>query len=135
MPSSSGSGLVPHVATLRVILYTQDEVEAILAADKLKSVCEDYLDADEGDKVVVTQVTSSSTDVEPSETLTIIRRARNALIRTRIKECFDQARELDRIAYALEHRGEGPEHALAGYDYGRLMEVADSILTHGKDPL
>jgi hypothetical protein len=126
--------LIPHVATFRVILNTQDEVEAILAADKLKSVCEDYLDAEEGDQVVVTQVTSTSTDVEPSETLMILRRARNALIRTRIKECYDQAREMDRIAYSLEHRGE-PEYALAGYDYSHLLEVAEAILKHGKDPL
>lgn len=126
--------LIPHVATLRVILNTRDEVEAILAADKLKSVCEDYLDAEEGDQVVVTQVTSTSTDVEPSETLTILLRARNALIRTRIKECYDQAREMDRIAYILEHRGD-PEYALAGYDYTRLLEVAESILKHGKDPI
>lgn len=126
--------LIPHIATLRVILNTQDEVEAILAADKLKMVCEDYLDAEEGDQVVVTQVTSMTTAVEPAETLVILRRARNALIRTRIKDCFDMAREFDKMIYQLDHRVDG-EHALAGYDYSELLDVMDQILTHGKDPI
>ena len=128
------SDLIAHVATLRVVLYTKDEVEAVLAADKLKSVCEDYLDAEEGDEVVVTQVSSTTTDVEPAETLVILRRARNALIRTRIKQCFDMAREFDKMIYQLEHRADG-EHALANYDYGNLLDVADQILTQGKDPV
>jgi hypothetical protein len=126
--------LIPHIATLRCIINTADEVEAVLAADKLKAVCEDYLDEEDGDEVVVTQVTSMTTAVEPSETLVILRRARNALIRTRIRDCFDMAREFDKMIYALDHRSDG-EHALAGYDYGHLLEVADQILTYGKDPV
>lgn len=131
MPDSS---LVPHIATLRLILYVKDEVEAVLTADRLKETCEDLLDAEEGDEVVVTQVTSMSTAVEPSETLVILRRARNALIRTRIRQCFDMAREFDKMIYILDHRADG-EHALAGYDYSHLLEVADEILTNGRDPI
>lgn len=126
--------LIPHIATLRLVINTHDEVEAILAADKIREVAEDYLEPEDGDEVIVTQVTSMTTAVEPAETLVILRRARNALIRTRIKDCFDMGRELDKMIYALEHRGDG-EHALAGYDYGKLMEVMELILTQGKDPI
>lgn len=126
--------LIPHIATLRVILNTEDEVEAVLAADKLKMLCEDYIDPEDGDEIVVTQVTSMTTAVEPSETMAIFRRARNALIRTRIKDCFDMAREFDKMIWILDHRADG-DHALAGYDYGHLLEVADQILTYGKDPI
>ena len=126
--------LIPHIATLRLVINTVDEVEAILAADKIKMLAEELLDSEDGDEVVVTQVTSMSTAVEPAETLVILRRARNALIRTRIKQCFDMAREFDKMIYQLDHRADG-EHALANYDYGNLLEVADQILTYGKDPV
>lgn len=131
MPSQD---LTPHIATLRVIVYTKDEVEAVLTADRLKETCENLLDDEEGDEVVVTQVSSMSTAVEPSETLVILRRARNALIRTRIRECFDMAREFDKMIYQLDHRADG-EHALAGYDYSHLLEVAEEILNNGRDPI
>lgn len=126
--------LIPHVATLRLVINTADEVEAILAADKIKMLAEDYLEPEDGDEIVVTQVTSMSTAVEPAETLVILRRARNALIRTRIKQCFDMAREFDKMIYQLDHRADG-DHALAGYDYSELLDVMDQILMHGKDPI
>lgn len=126
--------LIPHVATLRLVIHTADEVEAILAADKIKMLAEDYLEPEDGDEIVVTQVTSMTTAVEPAETLVILRRARNALIRTRIKQCFDMAREFDKMIYQLDHRADG-DHALAGYDYSELLDVMDQILMHGKDPI
>jgi hypothetical protein len=126
--------LIPHIATLRCIINTADEVEAVLAADKLQAACEELLEPEDGDEVVVTQVTSMTTNVEPAETMVILRRARNALIRTRIRDCYDMAREFDKMIWILDHRSAG-EHALAGYDYSHLLEVADEILTHGKDPV
>jgi len=126
--------LIPYIATLRLVIYTADEVEATIAADRIKVIVDDYLEPEDGDEVVVTQVSSMTTAVEPTETLVILRRARNALIRTRIKQCFDMAREFDKMIYQLEHRADG-EHALANYDYGNLLEVADQILTYGRDPV
>jgi len=93
----------------------------------------ELLDEEDEDAVYLTQVTSISTDLEPTETLLVLTRARNALIRTRIKQCYVEAQALDQIIHALSRRyipDIDPQ-----YDYGRFMEVAEEILTHGKDPL
>ena len=144
--------LTKYVATLRCVINTGSEVDAMLAADRLQAACMELLDEEDEDAVYLTQVTSISTDLEPTETLGLSRvaatrsttylptetllvltRARNALIRTRIKQCYVEAQALDQIIHALSRRyipDIDPQ-----YDYGRFMEVAEEILTHGKDPL
>lgn len=125
--------LTKYVATLRCVINTGSEVDAMLAADRLQAACMELLDEEDEDAVYLTQVTSISTDLEPTETLLVLTRARNALIRTRIKQCYVEAQALDQIIHALSRRyipDIDPQ-----YDYGRFMEVAEEILTHGKDPL
>lgn len=117
---------------MRVVAYCQDEVEATLMMDKLVQECESLLDDEDGDTVTVTQITGSTTDITPEETLVVLRRARNALIRTRIKECFDLARTLDEQIYHLGRRTD-PSFS-PSYDYGRIISIADAILNHGEDP-
>lgn len=109
-----------------------NDVEAALAMGKLQRACEELLDEDDGDEVVVTQVTSITTDVEPEETMNILRRARNALVRTRIRSCHDLASQLDLELHKIKHRGE-PGY-IPPYDYSRMMEITERILTKGEDP-
>lgn len=117
---------------MRVVLNVEDEVEANLTMDRLRSECEDLLDEEDGDEVIITQITEFTTDVPPEELLTIFRRARNALIRTRNKECVDLAGWLDRIIYqyAVSQDPSMP----AQYDYSRMMDFLTRILKNKEEP-
>lgn len=117
---------------MRVVLNVEDEVEATLTMDRLRSECEDLLDEEDGDEVLVTQITAFTTDVAPEEVLTIFRRARNALIRTRVKECVDLAGWLDRVIYQFA-QSQDPSMP-AQYDYGRMMDFLTRILNNKEDP-
>lgn len=120
------------IGTMRVVLNVEDEVEATLTMDRLRSECEDLLDEEDGDEVLVTQITAFTTDVAPEEVLTIFRRARNALIRTRVKECVDLAGWLDRVIYQFA-QSQDPSMP-AQYDYGRMMDFLTRILNNKEDP-
>lgn len=123
-----------HIATLRLFIHTESEVDAVVAADEIaEEVLQEYLDAEDGDRVEVTQVTAFTTDIQPTEILTVLSRARNALVRTRIKECYDEAKSLDFIIHHLRYR-ESSE-LLPPYDYGKFIEIAKSILEDNEDPL
>ncbi|MGH9061324.1 MAG: hypothetical protein ACRDZY_17690 [Acidimicrobiales bacterium] len=106
----------------------------MLAADRLKQVCEELLDEEDGDEVIITQVTSSTKDLEPTETLELFRRARNALIRTRIKECYQQAQEFDKMIHILSFRGM-EDGFMPTYDYSKFLDIAEAVIVKDEDPL
>lgn len=120
------------IGTMRVVLNVQDELEATLTMDRLQTECEGLLDEEDGDEVIITQTTPFTTDVSPEEVLTIFRRARNALIRTRMKECFDIARSLDMVIYNLATQQDPTMSAT--YDYSRMMDFLERILLNKEDP-
>jgi hypothetical protein len=120
------------VSTVRVVTVSQDEVEAQLTLDRLREAMMDLLDEEEGDSVTVTQTTEFSTDISPEEVIVVLRRARNALVRTRIRQCFDLAREMDQQIYLLQGRHD-PEFS-PNYDYGSFISIAERILNKGEDP-
>jgi hypothetical protein len=120
------------VSTVRVVTVSQDEVEAQLTLDRLREAMMDLLDEEEGDSVTVTQTTEFNSNINPEEVLLILKRARNALIRTRIKQCFDLARDLDYQVHVLTGR-QDPDFA-AQYDYTGFITTAERILNKGEDP-
>lgn len=120
------------IGTMRVVLNVQDELEATLTMDRLQTECGGLLDEEDGDEVIITQTTPFTTDVSPEEVLTIFRRARNALIRTRMKECFDIARSLDMVIYNLATQQDPTMSAT--YDYSRMMDFLERILLNKEDP-
>lgn len=122
-----------YVATLRAVYDAEDEVQAIFIADQIRLNAMQDLDEEEGDSIEVTQVTSDALHILPEEVLRVLRRARNQLIRTRYKQCYELAKELDQQIFVLEHRGE-PDFSMAGYDYGKFMEVSEAILMKGENP-
>lgn len=124
--------LLPFIGTFRVVLNVQDEVEANLAMDRLRLECEQLLDEEDGDEVLMTQLIPFTTDVNPEEILTILKRARNALIRTRVKQCWDSARDLDMTIHTLATQVY-PEYP-ANYDYSKLLEISDRILNRKEEP-
>lgn len=121
------------IGTLRIFIHTDTEVEAVLATSEITDLVEDFLDDEDGDKAELTQLTQFTTDVEPSETLTILAHARNVLIKTRIKDCFDMAQSLDQMIHSLRYRE--ASGLLPPYDYSGFMETANDILTNGANPL
>lgn len=126
--------LQPFVATFRAVINTDSIVDAEVASERLREVMLEWLDEEEGDQVIVTQVTDTSINLNPAETIEVLLRARNALIKTRIKQCFDMARALDETIHALKHREE-IGGIMPTYDYGNLLEVAEAILQRGENPL
>lgn len=122
-----------YVATLRLAYQAEDDIEAHLIADLARERAESEFDTvDSDDEVLLTQVTNFAAAVEPRELLTRLTLTRNDLIRTRYKECYDLARELDRLADALQKRLMPEE--VADYDFGKFPEVARLILIEGENP-
>jgi hypothetical protein len=120
------------IATLRAVFRAEDEVEAIMVADQIKVNGEKDLDEEDGDTLDVTQVTQNLAILSPEETLHLLRRARNACIRTRTKDGYDLGREMDKFIFMLKNRSEDHKgFELAGYDYGEYMEVAKEVLAGG----
>lgn len=118
------------IATLRAVFPAEDEVSAIMIADQIKVNGEK--DLEEGDTLDVTQVTNNLAVLSPDETLRLLRRARNAMIKTRTKEGYDLAREVDKFTYMLKHRTIGqPGYELSGYDYAEFLDVAREVLDGG----
>ena len=123
----------PYVATLRAFFRADDEVEAILIADKIAENGSLDLEEDDGDTLGVTQVCKTGVGLTPQEVVEHLRITRNVLIRTRVKRCFEMAREIDQLAWALEH-GDEQTWSLAGYDYSKFLDVAEAILVRKEDP-
>lgn len=115
-----------------MVVNSPDEVEATLTMDTLRMACEELLDEEDGDSVTVTQLTGFAANISPEETLNVLKRARNALIRTRIKQCFDLARELDMTIKQLGDRDDASHSPV--YDYGGFISIAERILNKGEDP-
>ncbi len=126
--------LIPYVSTMRLVIHSPDEVEATITTDRIREIVAEYLDEEDGDQVIITQVTPNSSDLSPEELLVVLKRARNGLIRTRVKECFDLARELDKQIHALGLRTSTSE-AHTSYDYTNLLDIAEQILNGEADPL
>jgi hypothetical protein len=124
-----------YVATLRAIYSADDDVEAALIAEAIReNGSVDLDDEDDESEVFVTQVTSNSLEVSFEESLALFRRTRNLLIKTRIKQCFELAKQLDQMIWVLEHRRE-PGFDLAGYDYTKFFELSEQILEAGESPI
>lgn len=103
-----------------------------MIADQIKVNGEADLDEEDGDTLDVTQVTQNLAVLSPDETLHLLRRARNACIRTRSKDGYDLGRELDKFCFMLKMRSEQNEgFQLAGYDYGEFMDIAKEVLAGG----
>lgn len=122
------------VATFRATYDADDDVAAAIIADQIRLNAEQDLDTDDSDDVECTQVTSSALELAPDETMHVLRHARNLLIKTRIKECFNLAFELDKTIYQLQFRDSPAFIGLSGYDWDAFMEVATQIVTLGKEP-
>jgi hypothetical protein len=125
-----------YVATLRAIFQADDEVEANVIAEVVRENAAQDLDEEEdGDEVILTQlVPFDSKAMVPEELLVRLAKSRNDLIRTRYIECWNIAKELDKVIYIIRRNLIGNEFMLADYDYGHFIKVSEEVLTNGGDP-
>lgn len=119
------------VGTLRIVYTDESEVSANLTADRLCSEISEWLDED--DTATVTQVIPFTTNVSPEETLTVFKRARNALIRQRHQESYDLARLLDMYICKITHATNTRE-ADTQYDYSRMPRFVEHIFIQKGEP-
>lgn len=119
------------IATLRTVYKATDELEAALIANEFQEAIAGLLD--EWETVDVTQIIPHDLPqrIEPAEVVELLRRCRDVLIMTRIVQCFELAKDLDRTAWVLEHRQE-ESFDISGYDYGKVFERADELLGRKK---
>ena len=117
----------PYAASLRAIFQADNEVIAHVIAEQIRQNGERDLQLEDGDSIDVSTVIPYGLGVSRQELSTILRAARNILIETKIKQCFDLARELDRVTWILEHRAEDHFDA-AGWEPGDFMDVVEKIL-------
>jgi hypothetical protein len=118
---------VKYLATIRCTFDAEDELEARLEANELVEAAAELLEEDE--TVDVTQIIpyGLQREIEPAEMVAQMRLCRDMLIKTRIVQCFELAKEIDKAAWVLEHRGE-ESFDLSGYDYGAVFDRADELL-------
>lgn len=123
------------VAVMHVTLSAPDEVSAVIEAEKVRESLEkdEIISVEDGESADMVQVIPLAEDPTPSANILQLKRARNILIRTRFRDCFDVAQELDKMAHALSVRL-SPQESQVSYDYGKFMEVAADVL-RGDNPL
>lgn len=121
------------VATFRALYNADDEVSAMVIADQIRLNAEMDLDDEDGDTFECTQVTSNGLDLTPDELMIQLRKARNALIKTRMRSCYELARELDQVIHSLQFKDD-PRFTSSSYDFGHFMDLAEAILKRGEEP-
>lgn len=121
-----------YIALLRAVYRSESDAEAILVADQIKVNGERDLEQDEGDTLDVLQVTQNAAHLTPEQTVILLRRARNALIRQKTSSMIDCAREMDKCIHTIAERTTQELSAeLARYDYGSFLEVCEEVFAGG----
>lgn len=123
----------PFVATIRLVINAETEVDARIIADRVAEDASELLDPEEGDQVAVSEVIPFTLQITPHELVDRLYQTRNSLIRTKIKQCYDAARDLDFIAHHLRGKID-PDYAHTDYDYSRMLELTERILNHNESP-
>ena len=124
-----------YIAVLHAYIQAEDEITATLSAEDIKERVEStgIIETDEGEALDIIEVIPVDFDPTPTDRVLTLKRARNELIRTRTKDGWDLARELDKAAYALA-RQLSQEDALINYDWSKFLEVTQQVL-NGENPL
>lgn len=117
-----------YVAILEAYFEAETDVDALLIAEVTRENAGRDLDADADDSIEVVAVIPQTLRIfKMDRLLRKMRDVRDELIRTKITQCVDLARELDRQAFILENRID--EHFDAGtYDYGAFIQLMKEVL-------
>lgn len=118
-----------YLATLRITLEADTEVEARVMANQCAEAVDENFNEDEEHTVDLTQIIpwSTKTLVTPEEVVAQLRSCCNLLIKTKIVQCFELAREMHKVAWILENRRE-TTFDMSNYDHGEFQELANQLL-------
>lgn len=119
-----------YVGTYRVILSQDDDVSAALVADFLLNQLREFTNTEEGESAELTQLIKfgegQPTAQEMCDTLA---KARNFLIKTKMKDCWAVAQVLDQFIYAFRTRMEEQQVMNPpGYDYDHFVRIAQEVM-------
>lgn len=122
-----------YLTILHVYHNSSDDIAAIAEADDIKiSMESNLLDTEEKEGVDIIETIPLGIDPTPTAAVTTLRRARNILVRSRVRECWDYARNLDELIFQFEKRALNPnDFRHAGYDWSNFMKVTKEILDGG----
>jgi hypothetical protein len=119
-------------AILKVTFDAETYAKAMAAAEAARQNAELDLHTDEGDFTSLGVIVPLGIDETREETVAILRRARNSLIRVGDQRCVDVAREVDMIAEIIAERAADMDYHKP-YDYGQFMDTVEQVLK-GLDP-
>lgn len=115
-----------YTSVIRMVFVADSIPEAEMTAyAAVEAIEENLVELDHGDEVEVTYVGPQIDGTTPSELIASLERTRNTLILTKSQRCWEVAKELDKLVFALER---GDYTALASYDHGRFFEIAQKVL-------
>jgi hypothetical protein len=119
------------VAVFKAYFSAPSYSDAVVVAEVVRQNAEHELDS-EHDEVDTVLVLPLGTDGDAQETATLLRRARNSLIRLGNQRTVDVAREVDMIATILSEPAASMDYHKP-YDYGEFLKVVGDVMA-GKDP-
>lgn len=113
-------------AVIRIEYLAETEVDAELVAMSAQNAIEaSVIEVDNGDEVAITHIGPETSGTTPEELIAVLIPARNSLILTKSKPCWDAAKEIDKIIDALERH----DHSfVSSYDHGRFFDIATKLL-------
>jgi len=106
-----------------------------MIAEKIRENGGADLDEDEGDSIDVTQVTNNTLILAPHETIAVLRKARNQMIRTRTRAGVELAKSVDEFLWVIENRAEGEPAYAPPYPRERILAVLEAVLKRGESPM
>lgn len=116
-----------YYTTLIAAYEAMHDVEARIIAETIRENA--GKDLEEGDDVWVDDVVETSPPTTPHALIHRLRVTRNDLIRLKSNECYDLARELDKIAWMLERRMDSQSVDFTAYDYGAFLDTVKRVLS------
>lgn len=122
-----------YLSVLHVYHNSENDIAAIAEADDIKINVEQHLlDEELKEGVDIVETIPLGTDPTPTASVTTLRRARNILIRSGIKECWEYAKALDELIFQFERRTLGNnDFRHTGYDWSNFMKVTKEVLDGG----
>lgn len=115
-----------YQCVLRVSFMADSDVEAELIAMEAQNAVErEVVEVEHGDEVAVSHIGPETAGGTPAELLAACIATRNALIITKSRPCWDVAKEIDKLVFALER---GDYSFVTAYDYGRFFDIANKLL-------
>lgn len=124
-----------YVGIFKIILAdVSTETRAHEILTEVQDLIEETLESD--DEVTLTQLVETPNFVEHATTKQIVslRYARNTLLALKFKDCWEFAKQLDQMQFALSKHMNPDESAGLEYPHGHVMELFEEVKL-GRNPL